>query len=86
MALFDKVPENIFRPLAASNRRFYAALLLHLHEHTFAAVGDTPRRADVIAEIGDFMDQYKLTNGPLADDDFNLSQAELRRLQRESGG
>jgi|GEM_PF-772251 hypothetical protein len=86
MALFDKVPENIFRPLAASNRRFYAALLLHLYEHTFAAIGDTPRKTDVIAEIGDFMDQYKLTNGPLADDGFDLSPQELRSLQREAQG
>lgn len=86
MTLFDKVPESIFRPLAASNRRFYAALLLHLYEHTFAAIGDTPRKTDAIAEIGDFMEQYKLTNGPLADDGFDLSPQELRSLQREAQG
>lgn len=86
MALFDKIPEDIFRPLAASNRHFYAALLLHLYEHTFAAIGDTPRKIDVIAEIGDFMDQYKVVNGPLAEDGFDLSSQELRSLQREAQG
>ncbi|MGE5504317.1 MAG: Wadjet anti-phage system protein JetA family protein [Actinomycetota bacterium] len=82
MSLFDHIPERIFRPLAAGNRRFYAALLLHLYDHTFAAIGDTPRKTDVIAEVGDFMDQY----GPLVDEETDLSPQEMRRLQREAGG
>lgn len=58
MALFDTLPDKIFRPLAAMNRRFYAALLLHLYEHSFDSVGDTPRVTDLIAEIGDFIDRH----------------------------
>ncbi len=85
MSLFDKIPEHIFRPLASTNHRFYAALLLHLYNHTFAAIGDTPRKADVITEIGDFMDGYSRDNGPLTDDGIELSSQEMRRLQREAG-
>jgi len=57
MSLFDKLPDRIFRPLAAANRRFYAALLMHLYEQTFDSAGDTPRVTDLIAEIGDFIDR-----------------------------
>lgn len=57
--LFAILPEDIFRPLAATNRRFYAALLMHLYKHTFDTAGDTPRRGDVIGEIGDFIDRLK---------------------------
>lgn len=86
MPLFDKIPEKIFRPLAAGNRRFYADLLLHLYDHTFAAIGDTPRKTDVIAEIGDFMDQYSREHGPLVAEEVDLSPQEFRRLQREAEG
>jgi hypothetical protein len=58
MSLFDKLPDRIFRPLAAANRRFYAALLMHLYEQTFDSAGDTPRVTDLIAEIGDFIDRH----------------------------
>lgn len=85
MALFDKIPEKIFRPLAAINRRFYAGLLLYLYEHTFAAIGDMPRRSDVILEIGDFIDRYSDENGALAlagDDELGAQQN--KALSREA--
>jgi hypothetical protein len=59
MSLFDKLPDEIFRPLAAKkNHRFFAALLLHLYERTFDSAGDTPRVSELIAEIGDFVDRH----------------------------
>src|SRR3954452_20481140 len=57
MALFDQLPDRIFRPLASENRRFYAALLMHLYEHSFDSAGDTPRVTDLVAEIGDFIER-----------------------------
>jgi hypothetical protein len=84
MSLFDKVPERIFRPLAAINRRFYADLLLHLYEHTFAAIGDTPRRVDVLAEIGDFLDRHTSEHGPLGDEDTEIEQTRQRAAEREA--
>lgn len=62
MSLFDKLPDRIFRPLSAANRRFYAALLMHLYEHSFDSVGDTPRVTDLIGEIGDFIDRHTLSD------------------------
>jgi hypothetical protein len=56
-SLFDKLPDRIFGPLASKNRRFYAALLLHLYEDVFDSVGDTPRRVELIAEIGAFIER-----------------------------
>jgi hypothetical protein len=73
MALFDRLPDKIFRPLAASNRRFYAALLLHLYEQTFDTAGGTPRKTDVINEIGDFIDRNTM---PDAAFDPNLEEGD----------
>lgn len=83
--LFDRLPDKIFRPLAASNRRFYAALLLHLYDRTFGSVGDTPRRVDVIAEIGDFIELYSVTNGPL-EEDAEITAEQRRAASREAKG
>lgn len=84
VTLFDKVPDKIFRPLAATNRRFYAALLLHLYEHTFSAIGDTPRRADVISELGDYIDRYTRQNGALEQGDEDVAPLQARALVREA--
>jgi len=56
--LFDRLPATIFSPLASKNRRFHAALLMHLATNTFATPGHTPRKGEVIAEIADFIDTF----------------------------
>lgn len=67
MNLLDNVPDKIFQPLAAPNRRFYASLLVSLYEHTFSGMADAPRKADVLAELGDFADAYAGDGGHGAD-------------------
>lgn len=86
MNLFDKLPDRIFRPLAATNRRFYAALLLHLYGTTFDSVGDTPTVTALIAEIGDFIERHTT---PETQFDANGEEAEegVQRLAlREAKG
>lgn len=86
MSLFDKLPDKIFRPLAATNRRFYAALLLHLYENTFDTAGDTPRVSDLVAEIGDFIDRHT-TPETAFDADADGEESGVRRLAlREAKG
>ena len=82
--LFDTLPDTIFRPLAAANRRFYAALLMHLYRRAFDTAGDTPRRADVIAEIGAFIDSSQAAAfNPDADDDAAGTKSKAAREARE---
>lgn len=57
MHLFDRLPDRIFRPLASKNRYFYAALLLHLYEHVFAFLGETPRLNKLLDDIDDFVEK-----------------------------
>jgi Family of unknown function (DUF5716) len=85
MALFEKLPDKIFRPLAAASRYFYAALLMHLYEHSFDSVGDTPRRSDLINEIGDFIDRCRSAGTSF--DEADDGNEEARRLAlREAKG
>lgn len=85
MNIFDKIPDRIFSPLAAPNRRFYAALLMHLYKNTFGAIGATPRKTEVLTEIGDFIERYTSEHGDLQDDpDVKLTPARQRALQREA--
>ncbi len=87
MNLFDSLPERIFQPLAAPNRRFYAALLMHLQDQTFGTIGSTPRKPEVVAEIGDFIEQWTLSGQDwTADPDQVPSGARLRALEREAAG
>src|SRR5260221_3857712 len=83
MSLFDRLPDKIFRPLAAANRRFYAALLLHLYERTFDSAGDTPRVSDLVAEIGDFIDSHT-TSDAVFDVDADDVDARVRSLALRS--
>ncbi len=86
MPLFDQLPDQIFRPLAAANRRFYAALLLHLYEQTFDSIGDTPKVQDLISEIGDFIDRHT-TPETAFDADAEADDDEVKRLVlREANG
>jgi hypothetical protein len=84
--LFSTLPDKIFRPLAAANRHFHAALLFHLYDHTFGAVGDTPRKADVIGEIGDFIESYVARNGQVSMEDAEIAAERRRALLREAQG
>ncbi|MCJ2137198.1 DUF5716 family protein [Methylobacterium sp. J-026] len=50
--LFAQLPDELFKPLAAPSRGFNAALLLHLHRRVLGA--EPVRKAELLAEIGDF--------------------------------
>ena len=67
MALFDVLPSELFKPLASPSRKFYAALLLSLHEKTFSLAAEAPRRTQVIQEIGDFLTRWESSNDEVVD-------------------
>lgn len=69
MGLFDVLPDELFKPLASPSRRFYADLMLSLHEKTFGMTAEAPRRAAVIHEISDFMLRWEAENGETDDVD-----------------
>ena len=50
--LFAQLSDDLFRPLASPSRAFNAALLLHLHRKVLGA--EPVRKAELLAEIGDF--------------------------------
>ncbi len=50
--LFAQLSDDLFRPLASPSRAFNAALLLHLHRRVLGA--EPVRKAELLAEIGDF--------------------------------
>ncbi|WAJ27452.1 Wadjet anti-phage system protein JetA family protein [Antarcticirhabdus aurantiaca] len=80
MPLFDVLPPDLFKPLAASSRRLYADLLLHLYHRTFELSAEAPRRADVMREIGDFAQRWEEANGPgAAGDELRGTPAERAR-------
>lgn len=78
MPLFNHLPDDLFRPLASPNRAFHAALLLHLYEKTFGVLGETPRRNDVIADIGDFIESYEQVGEIVAGDDVAADEPDGR--------
>ncbi|RWL23444.1 MAG: hypothetical protein EOR63_32155, partial [Mesorhizobium sp.] len=63
LALFDVLPSELFKPLGSPSRRFYADLLLFLHERTFSLAAEAPRRAQVLQEIADFQQRWESRNG-----------------------
>jgi hypothetical protein len=79
MQLFDVLPDELFRPLASPSRRFFAALLLSLHEKTFSMSANAPRRADVLAEIADFTARYETQVGSVGEDIPQTSREERAR-------
>lgn len=85
MDLFEHLPEKIFRPLANKTARFNAALLLHLHDHVFSTIGETPARHVVLAEIADFMNRYEGSDlGEL--EDVEIDPSTERSFRREARG
>ena len=79
MSLFDVLPDELFKPLASLNRRFYADLLLSLHEKTFSLSAEAPKRSDVIHEISDFTIRWEMANGTPADDELKTSKEDRAR-------
>jgi hypothetical protein len=75
MALFDVLPSDLFKPLASPSRRFYADLLLNLHEKTFSLAAEAPRRTQVIQEIGDFLTRWEFANNETVDRDEEKATA-----------
>lgn len=75
MALFDVLPSDLFKPLASPSRRFYADLLLNLHEKTFSLAAEAPRRAQVIQEIGDFLTRWEYSNHETVDQEEERATA-----------
>jgi len=69
MALFDVLPTELFKPLASPSRHFYADLLLFLHERTFSAAADAPRRSEVLAELAQFQARWESRNGMAAEEE-----------------
>ncbi len=69
MGLFDVLPDELFKPLASPSRRFYADLLLSLHEKTFGMSAEAPRRSAVMHEISDFMLRWEAIHGETEDVD-----------------
>ena len=79
MSIFDVLPDELFKPLASLNRRFYADLLLSLHEKTFSLSAEAPRRAEVIHEISDFTIRWEMTNGAADDEELKTSKEDRAR-------
>ena len=79
MGLFDVLPDELFKPLASPSRRFYADVLLSLHEKTFGSTAEAPRRAAVIHEIADFMARWESVNGDAGEDDPRTPREERAR-------
>ncbi|WP_182086871.1 Wadjet anti-phage system protein JetA family protein [Aureimonas sp. ME7] len=55
MPLFDVLPPDLFKPLAASTKRLYSDLLIDLLHRTFEPSAEAPRRVDVLREIEAFL-------------------------------
>lgn len=58
--LFDRLPEDLFSPLASSNRHQYWRLLCHLYQRRFSfeappVPGEGFRRAELIGDVQDFL-------------------------------
>lgn len=75
MALFDVLPSDLFKPLASPSRKFYADLLLSLHEKTFSLAAEAPRRTQVIQEIGDFLSRWEYANNETVDQEEERATA-----------
>jgi hypothetical protein len=80
--LFAQLPDELFKPLASSSRGFNAALLLHLHRRVLGA--EPVRKAELLAEIGDFAagwsDPEVGGDEPISTDPVERRAALYRRL------
>lgn len=80
--LFAQLPDELFKPLASPSRGFNAALLLHLHRRILGA--EPVRKAELLAEIGDFAagwsDPEVSGDEPISADPTERRTALYRRL------
>ena len=80
--LFAQLPDELFKPLASPSRGFNAALLLHLHRRVLGA--EPVRKAELLAEIGDFAagwsDPEVSGDEPISADPTERRTALYRRL------
>jgi len=80
--LFAQLPDELFKPLASPSRSFNAALLLHLHRRVLGA--EPVRKAELLAEIGDFAagwsDPEVSGDEPISADPTERRTALYRRL------
>lgn len=80
MALFQRIPERLFGPLASQNRHGYWALLCHLHRRRFGPDAPLPPsygflQRDVIQEIEDhlkYADEWQPESGDQPDTPLNI--------------
>jgi len=80
--LFAQLSDELFKPLASPSRGFNAALLLHLHRRVLGA--EPVRKAELLAEIGDFAagwgDPEVSGDEPISADPTERRTALYRRL------
>ena len=80
--LFAQLSDELFKPLASPSRGFNAALLLHLHRRVLGA--EPVRKAELLAEIGDFAagwsDPEVSGDEPISADPAERRTALYRRL------
>ncbi|MGU3452296.1 Wadjet anti-phage system protein JetA family protein [Methylobacterium sp. 391_Methyba4] len=80
--LFAQLSDELFKPLASPSRSFNAALLLHLHRRVLGA--EPVRKAELLAEIGDFAagwsDPEVSGDEPISADPTERRTALYRRL------
>ena len=80
MALFQRIPERLFGPLASQNRHGYWALLCHLHRRRFGPDAPLPPsygflQRDVIQEIEDhlkYANEWQPESGDQPDTPLNI--------------
>lgn len=80
MALFQRIPERLFSPLASQNRRGYWALLCHLHRRRFGPDASLPPsygflQRDITQEIEDhlkYADEWQPEAGDQHDTPLNI--------------
>jgi hypothetical protein len=80
MNLFEVLPDELFKPLASPSRRFYADLLLSLHDKTFSMTAEAPKRSVVIQEVADFMIRWEALNGDAEEIDPATAREDRSRM------
>jgi hypothetical protein len=79
MALFQRIPERLFSPLASQNRHGYWALLCHLHRRRFGPDAPLPPnygflQREITQEIEDhlkYADEWQPESGDQPDTPLN---------------
>ena len=80
MALFQRIPERLFGPLASQNRHGYWSLLCHLHRRRFGPDAPLPPsygflQREITQEIEDhlkYADEWQPESGDQPDTPLNI--------------